>query len=224
MTDPWGAPLHAAAAALAQPLRRDLARAFLRDAADEHAAVGAFAQLSLDLLAVGAPAALVDRAHVAAREEIVHARDAYTLASALAGEPLGPGALPVPVRPPLDLVALAVSSAVDGWRNESMAACVGALRRAGATVPAVRSALDVVVRDEAGHAALAWDVVRFAIDAGGMPVREAVADALATAQPPVADEEPVAPAWGRPGARAIQAVLDDALRRVIAPQVAALVG
>lgn len=220
---PWGPALHDAAASLPPDTRRALAAAWLRDAAEEHAAVGAFAQLSLDLLSLGFPAELVDRSHLAARQEVVHARDAYTLASALAGEPLGPGPLPVDPRGALSLEALAASSALDGWRNESLAACMAAARRSVATVPAVCDALDTVVRDEAHHAELAWDIVRHALDVGGDPVREHVLAALRDAPPLRVKPEPTVPAWGRPGHEALQRVLDEAQAAVITPEIDALV-
>ncbi len=222
MSSPWGAPLEAAADALDPDTRRAVAAAWLHDAADEHAAIGAFAQLAIDLLAVGAPADLVDRAHEAAQQEIVHARDAYTLASALAGESLGPGPLPVQARPPLSLTHLATTSALDGWRNESLAACLAAARRHHATVPAVHAAMDTVLRDEASHAQLAWDIVRWAIAQGGETVRQAVREVLTEAPPLRATPEPLVPAWGRLGAEALQAVLDQSQAAVIDPEIEAL--
>ncbi|MFN7146774.1 MAG: hypothetical protein ACK4YP_23575, partial [Myxococcota bacterium] len=93
--------------------RRVLAEAWTRDALIEHASVAAFARFALELLAVGAPADLVDAAHAAARDEVRHARLAFALAEAYAGAPVAPGGFPfggsVPVVP--DLAALAAATA-----------------------------------------------------------------------------------------------------------------
>ncbi len=51
----------------------------------EHASVAAFARLAIDRMIHGAPAELVDAAHVAARDEIRHAQQCYGIASAFAG-------------------------------------------------------------------------------------------------------------------------------------------
>lgn len=44
-------------------------------AQQEHASIASFSKFSLELMAVGAPAALLVRAHEAALDEINHARD-----------------------------------------------------------------------------------------------------------------------------------------------------
>jgi hypothetical protein len=61
----------------------------------EHASVASFARFSLQLMAAGAPASLVEAAHRAALDEIEHARLTFRLASRYEGRALGPGPLPV---------------------------------------------------------------------------------------------------------------------------------
>ena len=80
-------------APLSPASRRALARLWTESARGEHASVPAFCRLSLSLLALGAPARLVEAAHRAALEEIEHARLAFSLAGAYAGVPVGPGPL-----------------------------------------------------------------------------------------------------------------------------------
>ena len=168
---------------------------WLREALDEHAAVGAFARLTLDLLALGAPADLVARAAEAMADEIAHARAAF----ALAGQAAGPGPLVAHPAPSPDLASLAAEAIADGVVNEAVAAAEAAARRATATEPAVIAALDRVIRDEARHAALALDTARWAIGIGGPEVEAAARAALAhglarlDAAPRV---EHVAPTWG----------------------------
>ena len=134
-----------------------------RDAREEHASVAAFSRLSLDLLALGAPASLVERAHRAALDEVLHARLAFGLASAYAGDPVGPDAWPEarsgdgPERPADTLRRVALESLVDGAYGEGLAARRAAEERADD--PAVRAVLDVIERDESVHAELGWDLL-----------------------------------------------------------------
>ena len=114
----------------------------------------------------------------------MHARLAFSLASAYAGEPVGPrpaarSCSRRPPSPPRRSPSSAAESLVDGCLLEGVAAEVA--RRALA--PRARSAgaravLAVIARDEASHAALAWDVVQWCCDRGGDPVRRALTAAL----------------------------------------------
>ena len=86
-------------------------------AAVEHASIASFARAALELLSLGAPADLVRDTHLAALDEIKHARDCYALASKLAGVELRPGALPTT---PVDAPSFATAAA-STFRD----ACVG---------------------------------------------------------------------------------------------------
>src|SRR5207248_1646672 len=90
----WLAKTTPDASTLSLDDREELARSWLVEARAEHASIAAFSALSLDLMAVGAPPRLLERAHRAALDEIVHARVCFALASAYAGEELAPGAFP----------------------------------------------------------------------------------------------------------------------------------
>lgn len=167
--DPSGA-LPDASRLTADERAREAAR-WTRDAREEHASIAAFARLSVDLLALGAPPGLVERAHRAALDEALHARLAFALASAYAGEPVGPAAWPEALeaeaaeRPAGTLRRVARESLVDGVYGEGLAAL-----RADEEVaadPAVAAVLATVARDEAGHAALGWDVLAFCVARDG---------------------------------------------------------
>lgn len=128
----------------------------------EHASIASFAQLSLDLLELGAPPDLVRRCHVAAIEEIDHAKKSFALASAHAGEPVGPSALRVPrLRRRATFARVRHESILDGCLNEARAA--EALRAEAARAPEarVREMLSRIADDEDGHVRLAEDIVRF---------------------------------------------------------------
>jgi hypothetical protein len=160
--------------------RARLAAAWTQAALLEHASVPAFARVLLDLVALGAPSELVARTTAALADEVSHARACFALASAYAGHPVGPGPLGVPTRPAPTLAQLAVETFREGCVGETLAVGLAAAQLRVATDPAVRVVLQAIVRDEAEHAALAWDIVRWAIDVGGDEVRQGVAAALAS--------------------------------------------
>ncbi len=75
---------------------------WVRNGQLEHASVAAFGWVALDLLALGAPADLVEGAHTAALDEVRHARLSFSLAASLGAAVSGPGPLPSvagPMRP-----------------------------------------------------------------------------------------------------------------------------
>ena len=210
------------ASLLSPEARGALARLWTECARAEHASVPAFSRLSLSLVALGAPARLVEAAHRAALEEIEHARLAFSFASAYAGEPVGPGPLPELRRAPAvtatSLAELAAESLVDGCFLEGIAAEVARRALFRARDPQVRAALAVIARDEASHAELAWDVVQWCCEMGGQGVRRRLTTALAAA--PVSTTERRIPDalaealadHGWPG----QATRDDASRATFA--------
>lgn len=164
--------------------RRALGDRWLAAARAEHASVPAFARLSLDLVALGAPPELVARAHRAALEEIGHAQAAFALAGAYLGAAMSAGALPDAATPWAGAaetaderaVRVAVECAVDGCDGEGAAARAARLGAVLEADPAVRAVLDRVAREEEGHAALASDVIGWLLEGPhGPSVRRALA-------------------------------------------------
>ena len=194
--------------ALDAATKRELARAWLEDARMEHASVAAFASLSLDLLAAGAPPHLVAGAHHAALQEVQHARACFALASAYAGEALTAGPLALGDHASRiargDLCRMGVEAFVDGCVGEAAAAACATRALEGVRDEAARAVLTTIARDEASHAELAWDVLAWCVAQGGEDARgdveRAVAD-LATAvranAPPAGVDERVLAAHGR---------------------------
>lgn len=162
-----------------------LARLWAERARAEHASIPAFSRLSLSLVALGAPAHLVEAVHRAALEEIDHARLAFSLASAYAGESVGPGPLPelfsAPAVSAPSLAELAAESLIDGCLLEGVAADVARRALFRTRDRRVRAALTVIARDEASHTALAWAIVEWCCERGGAPVRRSLTSALASA-------------------------------------------
>jgi hypothetical protein len=195
----------------------------------EHASVASFARFSLTLLAVGAPADLVELAHRAALDEVRHARLCFALASAYAGEDIAPGPFPVGGAQPVSLMALAVDTVREGCIGETVAAVIAAEQLARATDPAVQAALARIVVDEARHAELAWRTVAWALRASGDDVRAAVeqafVEALAARREAPTMNAPVSPAMeahGQLDPRKAAQVSASALASVVAPAARAL--
>lgn len=169
-----------------RPLRRRRRRGLLlpkgrglRRARTEYASVASFSELSLRLIAVGAPVELVEACHRAALEEIRHARteagDAgaqFGAIPALIGRRIGGWARSRRSQ----LQRIAVESFLDGWRNESAAA---AALRSRAAEPSLtdeqRADLLAMAEDEQGHAELARDIVTWCFDEDPAAVGRALA-------------------------------------------------
>ena len=210
--------------------RASLAEAWTADGLLEHASVASFSRVSLVLLAAGAPADLVARAHEAALDEVRHARLCFALASAYAGEAIAPGPFPCAgdVHIGKSLAAIAVSTLEEGCIGETVAAVLASEQLDRATDPAVRAALAQIAADEARHAELAWSTLAWAVDAGGREVRVAVEQALRgvladarSAAPPRCEADPgrraLMEAHGRVDAATAAWVVAAAMAEIVAP-------
>jgi hypothetical protein len=195
---------------LSRAERATLASLWLISARMEHASVAAFSQLSLHLAAIGAPSELVERTHVAALDEIRHARRCYAIASAFAGKTLtaGPIAeLACPDTTPIDPIRLAIGTLVDGCVAEGVAADVARTASKVATDPVVRDALAMIARDEETHAELAWSVLEWCLEMRG--ARRAVAARVAKLDDELAPKLPDLSGFSAAGLAA-HGVLDQA--------------
>jgi hypothetical protein len=173
-------------------------------------------------MAVGAPSDLVDAAHAAARDEVLHARICFALASAYAGTELGPGAFDFGGRVEVsaDLAIVAAKAVTEGCVGETLAAMQAAEGLEEATDPAVRDALTVIAEDESRHAALAYRFVAWAVEAGGERVRVAVERAFAEAlscAPEVAETAHDLSTHGRARPARLRASFADTLAEIVAP-------
>jgi hypothetical protein len=145
----------------------------------EHASIAAFARFALELMSLGAPPELLVATQSAMADETIHARDAFALASAYAGKPVGPGVLDVSqalgARTPLDIVRTAI---LEGCIGETVAAVEAAEALARATDPAVRTVLARITQDESRHAELAWRFVQWVLESGPEELRAPAAREL----------------------------------------------
>lgn len=165
--------------------RDALAAQWRENGRTEYASVAAFARLTLDLMALGAPPALIADSNKDALDEIRHAELCFSLARELDGKSESPGAFPAaksartlpPIRT-LALAALAVDSLVDGALHEGVSARVIAQLAKSCEEPRVRAILKEIAADEGRHAAHGWDVVAWCLAEGGPAVAAALSGAL----------------------------------------------
>jgi len=212
-------------------LRNWLAREWARAAQFEHASIASFNRFSLELLALGAAGDLVRAANQAALDEVEHARLSFAVASAYAGAGIGPGPLPLAMLDlsGVELARVARETALDGCVNETLAAAEAEAAHHSARAPVVRAVLARVAADEARHAALACQFVRWAIGVGDASVREAARTGFLNGMQQVrnaplsAANEPAAPAaHGRLSASERQRIRLTTIAEVLEPLGAAL--
>jgi hypothetical protein len=143
------------------PTRSTLAAWFAGLHQLEAASVPAFETLRRELARAGAPASLRRAAASAARDEIRHARLTAALARRYGGHPRSPSVAATPRR---SLAAMAEENAIEGCVREAYGAALVCVQARSAGDPVVRDVMQVIARDEARHAALA-----FAVDAWVRP-------------------------------------------------------
>jgi hypothetical protein len=145
--------------------RSSEARLWARRAASESASVPAFLQLAHELLELDAPAQLAERALDAAEEELGHAWAASALASRYSGSLLSTRAPRFQPRAPLPrpqaLRRLARESWLDGYLNEGLAARMADAEARELSDDQEAAVCRRIAREEAGHAALALDILRW---------------------------------------------------------------
>jgi hypothetical protein len=180
----WCAATHDDVTALRRDVRDALAAAWTEDARFEHASVASFARFVLHLLALGAPAALLEDAQRALADEIAHARAFFELASRYAGQPIGPGPLDVTgaLDDADDPIAIVAAAVAEGCIAETISAQQIARARDLARDPSVRAQLDTIASEELAHAELAWRFVAWAHARGDESMRAAIGRTFADAQ------------------------------------------
>jgi hypothetical protein len=217
----------AEASALPAWLARRIADEWLEDARMEHASIASFARFTLDLLSVGAPAALLARAQQAALDEVAHAEACFALAARYSGTACGPAALHTSdCRPAASLHDALLGAFTEGCVGETLAAAHAARALEQARDPHVRRALERIAEDEARHAELAWRFVAWGLPRCGGDTRKALRAALdralATQPAPASERETPAAravlhAAGRLTASERDVIARSTLREVIVP-------
>lgn len=139
--------------------------AWLEAARSEAASVPAFRRLAEELAILDAPATLVARARLAARQEARHAALSFHAAASLTGKEYLSMPLPRPARwisrSPEALVTVAREAWVDGCLSEGTAALVTERASRDSRARWAQEVNGVLAREEAEHAELAWDVLEW---------------------------------------------------------------
>ncbi|HEY3254250.1 MAG TPA: ferritin-like domain-containing protein [Polyangiaceae bacterium] len=196
--------------ALSPTQRAELAAHWARLGQMEHASIAAFARFNLQLLSLGAPAALIEACNRALADETEHTRLCFALASHYAGTQLGPDRLDI--RHSFDESSLeAVIQLVlsEGCIGETVAALEAQAGAASATDPVIRGVLARIARDEQAHAELAFRFMRWALAQVLPAIREKIAS----------DAEQRLASYERKAKSAAQA---SAARHVVRPLLAAI--
>lgn len=204
-----------------------LCDAWLADAAAEHASVAAFSRVVVELMAVGAPPALLDDTLRAAADEVRHAQACYGMASRFTSAIHGPGPLPAATPRSPTLVQVAVDAFLEGCVGETTAALVAERGAAMAQDPHTREVLEGIAKDEAEHAGLAWRTVKWALESGGAEVAGALREAFADLPTAAFEPTPAHPHWrhyGRLSQAELTAAVADARREIVAPMLRTLLG
>ncbi len=159
--------------ALATAERQALAEHWTRMGRMEHASIAAFARFALQLLSLGAPPELIEDSTRALADETAHAKLCFELASAYAGQAIGPGPLDVAgsldVTMLGDIVDLVVLEGCFGETNAALEALESART---ADDPVIAAAYGRIAQDEQRHAELAFRFVRWALERDPLLVRD----------------------------------------------------
>lgn len=140
----------------------EVAEQWAKAALAEHASIASFSRFSIELMALGAPADLLDAAHQAAIEEVEHAMASFEIASAYGGVPVGPGKFPAhEIEIKDDLPALVERVLREGIIGETTSSVIAQFKFENAE-GAVKYALESIAFEEGSHAALAMDTLRWA--------------------------------------------------------------
>jgi hypothetical protein len=163
----WGYLPSAPGLTASRPLLAVAAAHWVRRGLSAHASIAAFARFTLHLLALGAPPELIRDAQTAMGDETEHARLAFGLASAFAGEPTGPGPLPIDsARGGFDIDVFVATLVREGCIGETVSAIEARDALEHVTDPAVIAVLESLACHELRHAALAWQVLAWIVASG----------------------------------------------------------
>lgn len=210
-----------------------LAEEWLNDALTEHASIAAFARLSLQLMALGAPLELVRESQLSSLDEARHAEICFTQA-ARHGIHAEPGPLDVPhAFDDTSLETVLLLNVLEGCIGETLASARVFAQARSAASPELREALTSIAQDEERHAVLAWRILRWGLDVApertGRAARAAVESFLAakgvTTEAAAPRPWEAAPEWtaeGRLAAGEGEQIDHATLRDVVLPLIAEL--
>lgn len=145
-----------------------------------HASVAAYARALCELVALGAPARLIERTQQVLGDRVRHASAAFTLLAAC-GDRSRPSSLPEATSPLAVSPAEIAQGAVQACVGETVAAHRSARRADGHRAMQIREFYNQIAEDEARHAAVAFETLRW-LHATSSEHRAAVEDAIGAAR------------------------------------------
>jgi hypothetical protein len=198
--DDWSADVAPSLGTLEPHRLSTLAEAWLREAVEAHGHIGALSNLSLQLLAVGAPPGLLRASQRASLDAVAQAELCFGLASAFANRRLGPSdrsIAPLPAHPTVTSVALLAVR--DGCVAQTITAMI-ATTAASSCEESISGVLRRLAAGATRRAGLAWRYLKWALaqDTSGRLARRVSAAfqeelAVRPIQPADGDRSP---GWG----------------------------
>lgn len=155
---------------------------WLQDARGEHASVPAFSRISWQLAAIGASPELLEWAHLAALEEIKHARLCFALAEGYGGHSYFVQPMPEMLQGGLDLThdpigVIATETIFDGCLMEGFFANVASVAATRCEEPAALAALEQIAREEKSHADFSWTLLEWLLQQHPAKVKSLIQNA-----------------------------------------------
>lgn len=152
--------------ALPAALRQEIAAAWAESGTHEHASVASFGRFLMDLMSLGAPLELVRDTTRAIDDEIRHARDCFSVASAYAGMPLGPDVVDVAgsLDHAGDEAVILRDAILEGCIGETLAASVAEWMAPRVQDEQLRDVFTRIAAEESEHALLAWRFVSWMLE------------------------------------------------------------
>ncbi len=151
-------------AAETSALSAALAQSWAEDGLAEYASIASFARLTLQLMAFGAPAELIEASQQASLDEHRHAQLCFAEAARHAGRRAEPGPLDMGrACDTPDFESFMFLNLVEGCVGETLAALRVAEQARRAESPALARTLTEISEDEARHAELAFAILRFGL-------------------------------------------------------------
>lgn len=220
--DGWIAAIDVEVGALSERERSALSEHYTKWALAEHASVASFARFTLQLMALGAPADLVQRAIAAADDEVRHARFGFALASRVAGHPITPTQLAVDDA--LGTVTLEQTlrlAVVEGMIGETIAALEAHVAADVAGVPGLPGLLKEIANDESRHAELAYAFAAWAL-LQQPHLASVIAEEIAAWAPPSSPGRAGLAPWGVLDAHERERIHEQGFATVVKPLVSQL--
>ena len=147
--------------------RSILAQYWYRVAFMEHASIGAFTRLILELLSLGAIPVILRTAASSVIDEIHHAEISFSLLSHYSGESIGPWEYPWIVWSWFRKVTklnLAKEGFIDGLVGEGIAANIALWQSINTTDLALKNMFRIIYEDEIKHSIFWWEIVNWCFE------------------------------------------------------------